>query len=83
MTEPKPPFREPGEPLGVDARPFPFVSYGVPMVATRTELSDLTDKPSFAKVVLLNCTTTIPMKFDLHDGEIGNTVVIGPSSKGG
>lgn len=65
MTESKPLFREPGEPLVMEAGPVQFVSNGVPMVAGRTDLSELADMSSaIADIVLGNCTTTIPLKLD-------------------
>lgn len=49
---------------------------------TESDVTSLTDKAVEASTIIGNCTTTIPMKFDLHDGEIGHTVVFGPSGKG-
>lgn len=48
-----------------------------------TLMSDLAGKPeALAQTIIGNCTTTIPMKFDLHDGEVANTAVFGPTGKG-
>ena len=45
-------------------------------------MAELAGKAHMAETIIGNCTTTIPMKFDFHDGEIGHTVVIGPTGKG-
>ncbi|HNB69428.1 hypothetical protein [Accumulibacter sp.] len=44
--------------------------------------ADLAGKTNMAETIIGNCTTAIPMKFNFHDGEIGHTVVIGPTGKG-
>jgi hypothetical protein len=35
-----------------------------------------------AAVILGNCTTRIPLKLDLHEGDLGHTVVMAESGKG-
>lgn len=45
-------------------------------------VAELAGKANVAETIIGNCTTTIPMKFNFHDGEIGHTVVVGPSGKG-
>ena len=46
-------------------------------------MSDLAGKPeALLQTIIGNCTTTIPIKFDRHDGEVANTVAFGPTGKG-
>lgn len=47
-----------------------------------SDVTSLADKAVDACTIIGNCTTTIPMKFDFHDDEIGHAVVFGPSGKG-
>jgi len=83
MNESKPLFREPGRPLVVDAGSMQLVSYGVPMVAAKADVSELAGKPTgVAETIIGNCTTTIPLKLDLHEGDVGNSFVFGPTGKG-
>lgn len=45
-------------------------------------MDELRGKPAtVAETIIGNCTTTVPIKFDLDQGS-GHTVVIGPSGKG-
>lgn len=87
MTESKSPFRESGQPLVIDANPpwkglMQIVSHGVPMAAACQNVSDLVLNPFDADTLLGKRTTDILPMFDLHDGEIGHTVVFGPTGKG-
>lgn len=47
-----------------------------------SDVTSLADNAVDACTIIGNCTTTIPMKFDFHDDEIGHAVVFGPSGKG-
>lgn len=61
----------------------PFHQSGVTMAAAMTDLRDLTDKPSsLADVVLGNCTTVLPFRFQFHERDVSHTVVVGPTGKG-
>ena len=41
-----------------------------------------TPKDAFAETVLGNCTTSLPFKFDFHEGDIGHTVIFAPTRSG-
>ncbi|MCU7850028.1 MAG: hypothetical protein KZQ89_18970 [Candidatus Thiodiazotropha sp. (ex Lucinoma kastoroae)] len=46
-------------------------------------IEEYAGKPkAFAETIIDNCTTTIPMKFDFNNHEIGHTFVIAPTSMG-
>ncbi len=47
-----------------------------------TSVGDLKDKADIAKIIISNCTTLIPMKFDFDGVDTGHTMVIGPTGKG-
>lgn len=47
-----------------------------------SDMSSLANKNAEAETLIGNCTTTIPLKLDFHDGEISHSVVIAPSGKG-
>ncbi len=47
-----------------------------------TSVGDLKDKADIAKIIIGNCTTLIPMKFEFDGVDTGHTVVIGPTGKG-
>lgn len=38
--------------------------------------------PALAETIIGNCTTSIPLKLNLHEGEIGHSVIIAPSGTG-
>lgn len=52
-----------------------LVSQGVP-------ISDLAGNPALLETVLGNCTTTLPFKFEFHEGEIGHSFVMGKTREG-
>lgn len=47
-----------------------------------SDISSLANKSAVAETIIGNCTTTIPLKLDLHGGEFGHSVVIAPSGNG-
>ena len=47
-----------------------------------SSISDLTGKPAMLETVLGNCTTALPFKFDLHEGGITHSFVMGSTRNG-
>lgn len=78
-------FREPGATITVDAvqnGSVQLVSQGVPMAGVKTDISDLDGNPAMLETVLGNCTTTLPFKFDFHEGDISHSFVMGKTRNG-
>jgi len=57
-------------------------SQGVQIAAALSDISDLAGKPAIAETVFGNCTTTLPFKFDLHEGDISHSFVLGSTRNG-
>lgn len=55
---------------------------GVPMAAGRSDISCLERKPAMLGTVLGNCTNTLPLKFDFHEGGISHYSVSGSTRPG-
>lgn len=57
-------------------------SLGGPMAAAMSDIGDLAGNPALTETVFGNCTTTLPFKFDLHEGDISHSFVLGSTRNG-